>query len=181
MLACLMARRADVLLLDEPTNDLDIDSREALESVLDEYEGAIVVVSHDRYLLSRISERVLWIAGGTWGIVDGGYDAYERSERDRERAERERGLEGGAERAKASRQTPLKIRSQLETRIARVEREIAALDARKAEIDALFAQVELYEDGARVKALQSELEAVGLRNAERVAEWETLVADYEKM
>ena len=45
MLACLMARRADVLLLDEPTNDLDIDSREALESVLDEYEGAIVVVS----------------------------------------------------------------------------------------------------------------------------------------
>ena len=108
MLACLMARRADVLLLDEPTNDLDIDSREALESVLDEYEGAIVVVSHDRYLLSRICERVLWIAGGAWGVIDGGYDAYERSERERERAERERGLEGAAERSKASRQTPLK-------------------------------------------------------------------------
>ena len=180
MLACLMARRADVLLLDEPTNDLDIDSREALESVLDEYEGAIVVVSHDRYLLSRICERVLWIAGGAWGVIDGGYDAYERSERDRERAERERGLEGAAERSKASRQTPLKLRSQLETRIARIEREISALDMRKAEIDALFAQVELYEDGARVKTLQAELESIGLRNAERVREWETLLREYEK-
>ena len=180
MLACLMARRADVLLLDEPTNDLDIDSREALESVLDEYEGAVVVVSHDRYLLSRVCERVLWIAGGAWGIVDGGYEAYERSERDRERGERDRGLDGAAERAKASRQTPLKVRSQLETRIARVEREIAALGARKAEIDALFAQVELYEDRARVKSLEAELEFIGSRNAERVAEWEALLSAYEK-
>jgi ATP-binding cassette, subfamily F, member 3 len=181
MLACLMARRADVLLLDEPTNDLDIDSREALESVLGEYEGAIVVVSHDRYLLSRVCERVLWIAGGAWGVVDGGYEAYERMERERERAERDRGLAGTAERAKASRQTPLKVRSQLETRIARVEREIEALDARKAEIDALFAQTELYEDRARVKALQEELESLAGRSAERVAEWESLLADYEKL
>jgi ATP-binding cassette, subfamily F, member 3 len=139
-----------------------------------------VVVSHDRYLLSRICERVLWIAGGAWGIVDGRYEAYERSERDRERAERDRSLEGAAERSKASRQTPLKVRSQLETRIARVEREISALDARKSEIDALFAQVELYEDGARVKALQAELESIGRSNAERVAEWESLLSDYEK-
>jgi ATPase subunit of ABC transporter with duplicated ATPase domains len=127
-------------------------------------------------LLSRISERVLWIAGGEWGVVDGGYEAYERAERDRER-----GLAAAAaERSKASRQTPLKLRSQLETRIARAEREIAALDARKAEIDALFTQVELYEDGVRVKTLQAELESIRLRSAERVTEWETLVSDYEK-
>jgi ATP-binding cassette, subfamily F, member 3 len=180
MLACLMARRADVLLLDEPTNDLDIDSREALESVLDEYEGAIVVVSHDRYLLSRVCERVLWIAGGAWGVFDGGYEAYERSERDRERAERDRSLNGAGGRGKASRQTALKVRSQLETQIARVEREIAALDTRKAEIDAIFADVEVYEDGARVKTLQAELESLASRNAERVVEWEKLLADYEK-
>jgi ATP-binding cassette, subfamily F, member 3 len=180
MLACLMARRADVLLLDEPTNDLDIDSREALESVLDEYEGAIVVVSHDRYLLSRVCERVLWIAGGAWGVFDGGYEAYEASERDRERAERDRSLGGGARRGKASRQTALKVRSQLETQIARVEREIAALDTRKAEIDAIFASVEVYEDGVRVKKLQAELESLAHRNTQRVTEWEKLLADFEK-
>ncbi len=84
MLACLMARKADVLLLDEPTNDLDIDSREALEGVLCEYEGSIVVISHDRFLLSRLCDRVLWIEGGAWGIVDGGYDAYEAQQRARE-------------------------------------------------------------------------------------------------
>src|SRR5665213_2793801 len=86
MLAALMARKADVLLLDEPTNDLDIDSREALESVLDEYAGSIVVVSHDRFLLSRLADRVLWIEGGAWGAIDGGYDAYEAGARARETA-----------------------------------------------------------------------------------------------
>jgi ATP-binding cassette subfamily F protein 3 len=170
-----MARQADVLLLDEPTNDLDIDSREALESVLDEYEGAVVVVSHDRYLLSRVCERVLWIAGGAWGAIDGGYEAYERSERERA------GGTAAPERSKASRQTPLKLRSQLETRIARAEREIEAIDARKAEIDALFTQVDLYGDRERVKALESELASLKQRGAERVTEWEALVGQYEKM
>jgi ATP-binding cassette subfamily F protein 3 len=180
MLACLMARKADVLLLDEPTNDLDIDSREALESVLDEYEGAIAVVSHDRYLLSRVAERVLWIDGGKWGIVDGGYEDYERAERDREKTERSKGMEGSAERGKASRQTPLKVRSQLVTRIARAERDIAAMDARKAEIDALFASADLYEDRARVKALEEELASLRRRGAEQVAEWERMSAELEK-
>jgi ATP-binding cassette subfamily F protein 3 len=172
MLACLMARRADVLLLDEPTNDLDIDSQEALESVLAEYEGAIVAVSHDRYFLSRVCERVLWIAGGSWGTFDGGYEAYESTERER--------VSGGpGSRKKASRQTPLKVRSQLETRIARAEREIATIDARKAEIDLLFTQTALYDDPAQVKALQAELEALRSQSAERLAEWESLVRELE--
>ena len=57
MLARLMARSADCLFLDEPTNDLDIPSREALEDVLASYGGAIVVISHDRYLLRRLRKR----------------------------------------------------------------------------------------------------------------------------
>ena len=64
MLARLMAQRADCLFLDEPTNDLDIASREALEDVLAEYDGALFVVSHDRYLLKRLGERVVAIRDG---------------------------------------------------------------------------------------------------------------------
>ena len=64
MLARLMAQRADCLFLDEPTNDLDIPSREALEDVLASYEGALFVVSHDRYLLKRLAERVVSIRDG---------------------------------------------------------------------------------------------------------------------
>ena len=180
MLAALMAQAADVLLLDEPTNDLDIASREALESVLAEYQGAIVVVSHDRFLLANLCDRVLWIDGGEWGLVDGGYDAYEAIQRERETRELE-GETGSEKRAKVSRQTPLKMRSQLETQIARIEREIEKLDARKHEIDGLFARPEVYGDRAKGTALQAELAALVARNDECIAQWELLVAKLEEM
>jgi ATP-binding cassette subfamily F protein 3 len=178
MLAALMARSADVLLLDEPTNDLDIDSREALESVLSEYEGAIVLVSHDRYLLNRLCDRVLWIENGAWGILDGGYEAFEASQRERERT----ALEAAAqppERPKSSKLTPLKQISRLETQVARVEREIAAADARRAEIDALFADPNLYADRARVHALQDEAKALEEKSAQALERWEALLEQLE--
>lgn len=180
MLASLMAKAADVLLLDEPTNDLDIESREALESVLGDYEGAILIVSHDRYLLSRLCDRVLWIDGGAWGTIEGGYDAYEATAAERERA----ALEAQAAapvRAKTSRQTPMKLRSQLETRIAGLERDIAKLDARKLEIDRLFSLVETYDDRARVAALESERALVAEQSAERLAAWENLHLQLEAL
>ena len=177
MLACLMARAADVLLLDEPTNDLDIESREALESVLLEYEGAIVAVSHDRYFLSSVCGRALWIDGGEWGETEGGYDAYEALARERERAALER---ASPERPKASQLTPLKLKAQLEAQIARIEREIAKIDERKAAIDALFADPELYADRDRVKALESERALLAARGAEAVLEWEGLLERYEQ-
>jgi ATP-binding cassette subfamily F protein 3 len=178
MLACVMARAADVLLLDEPTNDLDIESREALESVLQEYEGAIVAVSHDRYFLSSLCDRVLWIEGGAWGETEGGYDAYEALAWERERAALER--TNAPERPKASQLTPLKIKSQLETQIARIEREIAKIDARKSEIDAAFADPETYNDRARVKALEAERDELATRSARAVEEWESLLERYER-
>jgi ATP-binding cassette subfamily F protein 3 len=179
MLACLMARSADVLLLDEPTNDLDIDSREALESVLSEYEGAIVVVSHDRYLLNRLCDRVLWIEGAQWGVLDGGYEAYEATQRDRERAARERAQQKREQKQKASKLTPLKQRSQLETQVARVEREIAKIDTRRGEIDALFADPATYDDRTRVKALQEEVQTLETQSAEAVLRWEQLLEQLE--
>jgi ATP-binding cassette subfamily F protein 3 len=174
MLARLMARKADVLLLDEPTNDLDIESREALEDVLDEYAGSLIVVSHDRYLLARLSDRVLWIDNGAWGLLEGGYDAYEAQARQRERANDGRARDDG-ERSKGSRTTPLRARSQLETKIGKIERDIARLDARKAEIEVLFTQTELYEDRARVKALHEELADLAGKSEQAVRTWETLL------
>jgi ATP-binding cassette subfamily F protein 3 len=181
MFACLMARSADVLLLDEPTNDLDIDSREALESVLSDYAGAIVVVSHDRYLLNRLCDRVLWIENGTWGVLDGGYEAYEATQRDREHAARERAQQGREPKQKASKVTPLKQRSQLETQVARVEREIAKIDARRAEIDAIFADPATYEDRERVKALQEETQALEAASTQAILHWERLLEQLEAL
>jgi ATP-binding cassette subfamily F protein uup len=68
MIARLMLTTADVLLLDEPTNDLDIPTLEVLEDSLLEFAGAIVLVSHDRYLLDRVSTIVIGLDGGDGGI-----------------------------------------------------------------------------------------------------------------
>jgi ATP-binding cassette subfamily F protein 3 len=170
MLARLMACKCDLLLLDEPTNDLDIDSREALESVLSEYEGAIVLVSHDRYLLDRLCDRVLWIDDGAWGVIEGGYAAYESAQGKREAAARAGVRESS--KGRSSRMTPLKIISTLRTKVERLEREIGRIDARRSEIDALFATTELYEDRPRVKALQGELEELKIKSEATVARWE---------
>lgn len=178
MLACLMAQRADVLLLDEPTNDLDIESREALESVLEDYDGALVVVSHDRYLLARLTDRVLWIDGGQWGVLDGGYEAYDSFQRERER--RLANPLDAPQRQKSSRLSPLKIRSKLQSQIARVEREIATLDNRKNEIETLFGQTALYEEPALVKALEQELAEIGVRSEGAVVSWEALLHKLEE-
>src|SRR5262249_29707839 len=67
MMARLMLQTADVLLLDEPTNDLDIPTLEVLEECLLEFPGAVVLVSHDRYLLDRVSTVVIGLDGGEGG------------------------------------------------------------------------------------------------------------------
>src|SRR5205823_7069391 len=63
LIARLMLRPADVLILDEPTNDLDIATLDVLESSLEEFTGAIVLVTHDRYLLDRLSSEILALDG----------------------------------------------------------------------------------------------------------------------
>jgi ATP-binding cassette, subfamily F, member 3 len=63
-LARLVLSGANLLLLDEPTNHLDIPSREAFESALDAYDGAMIAVTHDRYFIDRFAERLLLIDGG---------------------------------------------------------------------------------------------------------------------
>ncbi len=181
MLARLMARAADILLLDEPTNDLDIGSREALESVLCDYEGTIVAVSHDRYLLSRLCDRVLWIERGSWGLVDGGYDVYEAAQRERDKAAIDRSAEEPAVHAKTSRQTPLRVRSQLRGQIERIEREIEGLDSRVNEIELLFESPEVYTDAARSKALSEELTGLKMDGRERVIQWEALLSQLEEI
>ena len=75
-LARLMLSGANCLLLDEPTNNLDIASAEVLEASLDEFTGTVIVVSHDRYFLDRIVDRIFAIENGRLSVFEGGYSAY---------------------------------------------------------------------------------------------------------
>ncbi len=75
-LARLMLSDANFLLLDEPTNNLDIPSAEVLEAALEEFNGTVLVISHDRYFLDRIVDRVAALEGGKIVAFDGGYSDY---------------------------------------------------------------------------------------------------------
>ncbi|HWB70189.1 MAG TPA: ABC-F family ATP-binding cassette domain-containing protein, partial [Solirubrobacterales bacterium] len=85
-LAILVASGANVLILDEPTNHLDIESREALEDALTQYEGAVVLISHDRALLEAVGTRTLLCEGGSLESHDCGWAAYQRRRDEREAA-----------------------------------------------------------------------------------------------
>jgi ATP-binding cassette, subfamily F, member 3 len=75
-LACLMYSNVNCLLLDEPTNNLDIASAEVLEAALEELTGTVIVVSHDRYFLDRVADRLVAVDEGSVRVLEGGYSAY---------------------------------------------------------------------------------------------------------
>lgn len=75
-LSCLLLSKPDVLMLDEPTNHLDLHMLEWLESYLDSYKGTILVVSHDRYFLDRVANRIFDMGGGTLDAYTGNYSTF---------------------------------------------------------------------------------------------------------
>ena len=99
-----MLQPADVLLLDEPTNDLDIPTLEILEESLLEFRGALVLVTHDRYMLDRVSTIVLGFdgLGGIERFADySQWDAWQEEQQTEERQERTSESKGGVRRATA--------------------------------------------------------------------------------
>src|SRR5262249_34572040 len=137
LIARLMLETADILLLDEPTNDLDIPTLEVLEESLLEFAGALVLVSHDRYLLDRVSTLVIGLDGKGGAGVFADYSQWEVSLWGRhsclppafQPAYAERKLGGGLEKPPHSR-TKLSYLDQrewdgMETRILEAEDEVA--------------------------------------------------------
>ncbi len=74
--ALMTLEKGNVLILDEPTNHLDLDAKEAIEHALDEFDGTVIFVSHDRYLLNKIAGKILEIKNGGAELFNGGFDYY---------------------------------------------------------------------------------------------------------
>jgi ATP-binding cassette subfamily F protein 3 len=177
MLARLMAQRADCLFLDEPTNDLDIPSREALEDVLAAYDGALFVVSHDRYLLKRLAQRVVAIRDGHANIIDGDYETYEQrmhtlptgaSNGNGAAKNNGKGEKSGK---KAAHEAKLNA-GKRKRAVTDAEKRVADLDAEKAKLEAKFASSNLYVDPTAVITLQLELDRVRVASERAFDDWE---------
>jgi ATP-binding cassette subfamily F protein 3 len=173
-----------LLILDEPTNHLDIDSRAALIEAINAFAGAVILVSHDRYLLEACADRLWLVANGTVAPFDGDLDDYRalvlskaRDETERESKSAERPSRTEARRAAAERRAEL---APLKRRITALESDMSKLGRRIAEIDQAMADPKLYErDPARVAILSKERAdaAAALTAAEE--QWLELSGEYE--
>jgi ATP-binding cassette subfamily F protein 3 len=186
VLATIVWRKPNLLLLDEPTNHLDLTTREALSMALNEFEGTVMLVSHDRALLREVCDEFWLVAGGTVQPFDGDLDDYQRwlLEQSREAAKaaareaaavREAAAPPDAanrrEERKAQAAQRQKLAEQakpLKSELRKVEQRLATATAeRDAALAALSAPslspAERAEQGKRMKALDDEIEALELR------------------
>jgi ATP-binding cassette subfamily F protein 3 len=160
-LALLIRTKPNLLLLDEPTNHLDLEMREALTFALQDYEGGMVVVSHDRHLLRTCADELLLVADGKVTDFDGDLDDYAAwlaAQRNAEKAlepevaaEKSERLNQRAE-AKANRQALLAQRRPLVKEIEQLEKQLARWNEEKAGLDAQFADPDFYATVDRVKS-----------------------------
>ena len=168
--AIMMQEHGNVLILDEPTNHLDLSSKEAIEEALQEYTGTVIFVSHDRYLLSKIADRLIELTDGSFREHNYGFEKYLDVLRD-EQAEQKRiaDAEKFAKAAEAAKEKQVKTYRSKQQRSAdaarknemrRLEKEIDELQAK---IDALSEEItkeEVYSDYELMNSKCAEIDAL---------------------
>jgi ATP-binding cassette subfamily F protein 3 len=167
----------NMIILDEPTNHLDIDSRAALAEAINEFPGAVIMVSHDRYLIEACADQLWVVADHTVTTYDGDLDDYRRmvlSARGMRTNSRDRGNERGNGRDKPQRNRSEK-RVPLKQKIADAEAEIARINGIIAKIDTALALPDLFTRDPKQAAQLSKARA-GAASALQRAEEEWLAA-----
>lgn len=191
LLARLFAKPANVLVLDEPTNDLDIDTLELLEQLLEDYEGTVFLVSHDRTFLDNVATQVLVAEGdGLWKEYIGGYEDWERVRKPQaETIPKETKdpkdpvkLSAVTATVKAKEQTsevttskPKKLSFKEQRELEQLPAQIADLEAEQASISERLADPELYrrqpEDVQKLNQRFAEIDQLLMESLER---WEAI-------
>lgn len=190
-LAKLMLMKANVLILDEPTNHLDLFSKEVLESALMDYEGSLLFISHDRYFLNKMAERVVELTPAGTVQYLGNYDDFvekkqelaelalqastnskkEAIQAEATTSEKPSGATSFEDNKQAKRDERNRKRriEQLETEIHELEEDIAALEHK-------LTLPEVYQDYVLVQETQTQIDSKKARLAEVYVEWEEMMA-----
>ena len=200
LLAALFLARCNFLVLDEPTNHLDLESREALVDALASYQGTLLMVAHDRHLLSEVADQIWGLSPAGFAIHERGFEEYAESRRKARLLENAQALE--QRRGESSRVTGLsredlkrQKRERAEARnklyrtmkpfqetYDRLERELGTVLEAQGKTEALLADPAVYADSARATELLkefSELQQKGDLLLEKLAEAEEALAPFE--
>ena len=191
-LALIVWQRPNLLLLDEPTNHLDIEMRESLAQALIDFEGGLVVVAHDRALLSAATDQWMLVADGKVQPFEGDLDDYKKWVKDYQ-AQGGKQAPAGEARSSANRrderraeaqerQRQSELRKPFEKRIASIEREMEPLTQEAAEAEAWLAGSEAYADGnrERLQEILKRRAELAARIAKLEEDWLWVQAELEK-
>ncbi len=170
----LMLTRANLLLLDEPTNHLDIPSREALENALDEYNGTVMIVTHDRYLVNRLADRIFHMTENGLTEYVGGYDDYLEALR-----EQQENASAQAEKPLSQNALDYKEKKALKSELGRARNAAAraekAVAEKEAELESLNRELEspaVSSDYKKAGEISKKADAVRQTIEKLYSEWE---------
>lgn len=166
VLCKLLLKQANFLILDEPTNHLDIQSKEILEDALDGFEGTILFISHDRYFINKIANKILDFNQNNSQIIDGNYDDYTNRKYQEAIIEQPKVVS-------SSREDMMKKR-RLESDIKKVEQEIQQLETKLAKLQAELTTDEVMEDYQRYNDLTNEISTLEQQLETTMEKWEEL-------
>ena len=161
-LAMIVWQKPNLLLLDEPTNHLDLDMRHALTLALQSFQGALIIVSHDRSLLEATTDSFLLIEQGRLKTFDGDLEDYRRYRLAQENAAAAPAASSQSQNRKDTKRVEAQIRQEkarlgkpLQQKISQVEKEIAALSEIQTACEAFLAQEDAYSDANKTKLQQT--------------------------
>lgn len=150
-----------MLLLDEPTNHLDIDAREALVQALNNYEGAVVIVSHDPTMVERVADRLWLVKDGKVSNFEGDLEDYRaftiQSKREERAAEKKAAAK---EKIEPVKDVSPKNLTELKKKSDKAEQEIARLTAEKDSLESVMAKPDFYQNKDKSITIQKEYDAV---------------------
>ncbi|NLZ90791.1 MAG: ABC-F family ATP-binding cassette domain-containing protein [Clostridiales bacterium] len=178
-LAKLMLSRSNLLLLDEPTNHLDIKSRHALEDALCNYTGTVLVISHDRYFLDRVTSKTAELTPEGINLFHGGYSYYRMK---KQQQEEEASISETASPTKTAMKHQRKKereerekRKQEKLKLDRLEKEIDELEEEITRLEHLLCQPEAYSDPGKIKELNEKLKGLRDKLDSLYTEWEEVI------
>lgn len=183
LFAKMMCTDANLLVLDEPTNDLDIDSLQTLETALDEYNGAVLFVTHDRFLINRIATAVLAFDpdSGTFIRYEGDYDFYTLCKKKEADAKAAKAAAEAAKQAQnqpaqqnAKSNRPKKLTYKEAEELKNIENVILEAETEKEAIEAEIANPETYKIPNRAKELSDKLDEINTKINQLYERWDYL-------
>lgn len=161
------------LILDEPTNHLDIDSREVLETAINEFDGTVLFISHDRYFLNQVATDILYMTAHGMTHYEGNYDDYlaQQAKLEHQTQPEAKAKQSTGQLSYQQSKETQRARRKLQRQVDQLENQMGELETKQAAIEAEMAKPEIAVDIAQLTDLQKKLDALKAQSEDVELQW----------